>query len=74
MGFTTEAGLQTIMSSLNEGCELVNSKRLRAYIYANDAELMSYFFQLKHGETAELWKAAGLDVPALLDIQYNCSH
>jgi hypothetical protein len=53
MDFTTEAGLQTIMSCLNEGCELVNPKQLRTYIYANDADLMCHFFQLKHGETAE---------------------
>jgi hypothetical protein len=47
----------------HELSEWVNPKQLRTYIYADDANLMCHFFQLKHAETAEMWAAASLDVP-----------
>jgi hypothetical protein len=74
MDFTSEEGLREVISTLNEGCVLLNPRRLRTYIYASDAEQMYDFFKLKHGETAELWGAKDIDVPDLFPIEYNCSH
>jgi hypothetical protein len=74
MDFTSEEGLQEVLSTLNEGTELLSPKQLLPYIYASDAELMCKFFELKHGETAELWEAKRIDVQELLTVEYNCSH
>jgi hypothetical protein len=55
MDFTSEEGLREVISTLNEGSELLSPKQLRTYIYASDADEMCYFFELKHGETTALW-------------------
>jgi hypothetical protein len=71
--FTSEAGLEEISSSLNEGYEVLSPKRLRTFIHARDGDLMCKFFELKHGETAEQWQAPSVDVSYLLTVEYNCT-
>jgi hypothetical protein len=74
MDFTSEAGLNEIASTLNDGYEVLSPKGLRTYIHARDANMMCKLFTLKYAETAEQWAAASLDVPDLLTVEYNCSH
>jgi hypothetical protein len=44
MDFTTDDGLNEILPTLNEGCELRGPKQLQTYIYASNAEQMCRFF------------------------------
>jgi hypothetical protein len=75
MDFTTEEGLNEVMPTLKEGCEMLSTKRLRTHIYANDAQQVCEFLELKHGETAALWRANSIDVPRLFNrVPHNCKH
>jgi hypothetical protein len=73
--FTTPEGLNEILPTLREGCEVVTPTQLRTHLHAKDAKQMCEFLKLKYQETAALWRENKIAVPRFLcRVPHQCRH
>jgi hypothetical protein len=77
MDFTTEAGLQQLLSFLHDGAELVSTKQLRTYIHDSSTQrrcagsLRSSPQRLQHCGRRRKGKLHKL---SFLEVEYDCKH